>query len=475
MGRVSERTSALLSHHEWMRRLTATRLAFELRETAKLALPVVLTHIAQIAMMTTDLALIGQISTEALAGAALAGRIYLISFTFGVGPLAAIAPIAARAFAANNRAVIRRSLRMGLWAALLLSFPMMGFALCGEKILLSLGQPPSAAGFAREYLLGLVWGAAPALCFLAMRSFMSAVGRPEPALWITLTAIPVNALLVYVLVNGKLGFPRLELFGAGLATTLVNCVTFFVSFWFAAMHRSFRQYHVLGHFWRFDRALLRQLIHKGFPISIDYLMGYGLFSAAALLAGLVGTRALAAHQIAFQVTQFLFMISLGIGMAAAVRVGHAIGRNDAHGIKWAGLAGMLLGIISIALLTLIVLIARFTIVEIFLDEAGHDANATIELAARLLLVGSGFFIVDALKNVATGALRGLNDTRMPLLFAGVAYWLIGFSVSCVLSLKTIYGVIGIWIGISLGTTIYAGLLVARFQFLTNRLYRQMQC
>ncbi|KRR09897.1 MATE family efflux transporter [Bradyrhizobium valentinum] len=446
-------------------------LAVELSETAKLALPIVLTQVGQIAMITTDLALIGRIGPEALAAAALASRVYLVSFTLGAGLLAAIVPLAAQAFGADNLAVVRRAVRMGLWAALLLSLPIMAFALRGEQILLSLGQAPDTARLAQQYLFGLAWGVAPALCFQAIRSFMGAVNRPEPVLWITLTGIPVNALLVYLLIYGKIGLPRLELFGAGIATTVVNSGTFLAGLWFATMRRPFRSYRVLSRFWRFDWPLMRQLIVIGTPISIASLMGFGLFLATALLAGLISTSALAAHQIAVQVDAILLMISFGISMAATVRIGRAVGRNDGPGVKRAGLVAMLLGMVITAILTLAVIAARFQIAELFLGESAGDTDATIGLAAKLLLVGASLFITDALESIAAGGLRGLKDTRVPLLFAAIAYWLIGFPFSYALSLKIGLGAIGIWIGLSIGTTVYAALLVLRFLLLANKLCR----
>src|ERR1700736_4499052 len=197
-------------------------LAVELTETLKLAVPIALTQLGQIAMMTTDLALIGRLGDEAVAAAALAHTVFFISFTFGMGLVSAVAPLAAQAFGARRPRLVRRSLRVGLWAALLISLPMMLVPLYGEQILVMLGQAPATARLAQRYLLGLAWGITPALWFLAIRGFMGAGNRPQPGLWITLAAIPANAVLVYLLIHGELGLPRLELFGAGLATTILN-------------------------------------------------------------------------------------------------------------------------------------------------------------------------------------------------------------------------------------------------------------
>jgi MATE family multidrug resistance protein len=453
------------------RQLGATdhHLTAELAETARLALPMALTQLGQIAMMTTDLAFIGRLGGEAVAAAALAGTIYFVSFTFGMGLTSAVAPMAAQAFGANNPALVRQSLRTGLWAALLLSLPIMAFPLRGEQILLLLGQAPEAARLAQHYLFGLAWGVAPALWFLAIRSFMGAVNRPQPILGITLAAIPVNALLVYLLMYGKLGLPKLELLGAGLATTLVNCATLLAALWFCTQRKPFSDYHVLKRLWRVDWSLMRQLIAIGTPISIAFLMEYGMFSAAALLMGLIGTTALAAHQIALQVTAILFMIPFGISMAATVRVGHAVGRNDGAGVRRAGLVALLLGVVIAAILTLAVVATRFDIAEFFLGDSMEDARATIELAATLLMVGASFFVTDAVQSIAAGALRGLKDTRVPLLFAGLGYWLIGFTLSWVLAFHTGLGAIGVWIGLSIGTAVYATLLVLRFRRLARGL------
>lgn len=443
-------------------------LAVEFADTLKLAAPMALTQLGQIVMMTTDLALIGRLGEEAVAAAALANTVYFVSFTLGMGVVSAVAPLAAQAFGARDPHRVRRALRVGLWAALLISLPMMTFPLYGEQILRMLGQAEGPANLAQQYLLGLVWGATPALWLIAIRGFMGALHHPEPVLWITLAAIPANALLVYLLIHGALGVPPLGLFGAGIATTIVNFAMFLAGLWFATSRRPFSKYRVLGHIWRVDWAMMRQLIAIGAPISIAFLMEYGLFSSAALLTGLIGTAALAAHQIALQVTAILFMVPFGIGMAATVRVGHAVGRNDAAGVKRAGLVAFLLGIILGAGLTLMVILGRFAIARLFLGNTPGSADATIELAATLLLVAATLFITDGLQTIMAGSLRGMKDTRIPLVFAAVGYRLIGFPAAWWLAFQAHLGAIGVWIGLSLGTQVYAVLLILRFRRLANR-------
>jgi multidrug resistance protein, MATE family len=442
------------------------RLSLELAETLKLAVPLALTQLGQIAMMTTDLAFIGRLGDGAVAAAALAHTIFFVSFTVGMGLVSAVSPLAAQAYGARNPHRVRRSLRVGLWAAFLISLPVVALPFRGEQILLALGQSPVGARLAQQYLFGLAWSILPGLWFLSIRGFMSAINRPEPILWITLAAIPANALLVYLLLYGEWGLPRLELFGAGLATSIINFAMFLAGLWFAARRRPFRKYHVLGHIWRIDWPLMRQLVVLGAPISIAFLLEYGLFGAAALLMGLISTTALAAHQIALQIAAILFMVPFGIGMAATVRVGHAVGRRDAPAIRRAGFIATCLGIGFMSVMTLVVILERFAIAQIFLGEA---TDAAAELTATLLLVGATFFIADGIQTIAAGSLRGMNDTRVPLVFATISYWLIGFPFACGLGFWTPLGAVGVWIGLSCGTFVYAALLLLRFRLLASRL------
>jgi multidrug resistance protein, MATE family len=444
------------------RTTSGTDLVHELAETLRLAAPMALTQLGQIAMTTTDLAFIGRIGEEAVAAAGLAGTIYFVSFTLGMGLMAAVAPLAAQAFGAGNALMVRRSLRTGLWVAFFIALPIMAFPLRGERILQALGQTASTSHLAQENLFGLVWGVMPALWFLAIRSFMGAVNRPQPILWITLAAIPTNALLAYLLIFGELGLPHLGLFGAGLATTIVNFGTFLTGLWFVTQRKPFSDYRVLARLWRIDWSLMWQIVVIGAPISIAFLLEYGLFSSAGLLMGLISTTALAAHQVALQITAILFMVPYGIGMAATVRVGHAAGRRDAAAIRRAGFVAMLLGIALSALLTCVVVTARIVVARFFLGHAAPDADATIQLAATLLLIGATLFIPDGLQATASGALRGLKDTRVPLLFAAISYWLIGFSAAYAFAFLLPFGAIGVWVGLSLGTAVHATLLILRF-------------
>jgi MATE family multidrug resistance protein len=218
----------------------------ELAETVKLALPIALTQLGQIAMMTTDLALVGRLGDTALAASALAQTVLFTAFVLGMGLVSAVAPLAAQGVGARKPRLVRRALRVGLWASLMLGVPLTILQLRGEVLLLAFGQAPDAAALAHQHLTGLAWSLIPAWWFIAIRNFMGAVNRPEPALWITLAAIPVNFALAYMLIFGEYGMPRLELLGAGVATTIVNIGMCVAAIWVCYARRPFKKFRVLG-------------------------------------------------------------------------------------------------------------------------------------------------------------------------------------------------------------------------------------
>jgi MATE family multidrug resistance protein len=239
--------------------------------------------------------------------------------------------------------------------------------------------------------------------------------------------------------------------------------------WVCYARRPFRKYHVLGRWWRADWVLMKQLIAVGAPMSGAFLLEYGVFAAAAQLMGWLGTQALTAHQIALQVAAIMFMVPFGIGMAATVRVGHAAGRGDTAATRRAGFSAIALGIVFMAAMTLLVTATRHVLPLFFLGRDAPDPE-TVALAASLLLFGASFFIADGAQTIAAGALRGLNDTRVPLLFAALSFWLIGFTGCWLFGFTLGLGARGIWIGFTLGLVVYATLLIARFHRLTAKHY-----
>src|SRR5215475_9806879 len=214
----------------------------EIIETVKLAWPIALTQLGQIAMMTTDLALIGRLGDGAIAAVGLAHLILFVGFVLGMGPVSAVAPLAAQAFGARKPRMVRRALRVGLWTAVMLGVPVNVAQLWGEDILMAAGQSGETAALAARYLTSLAWSMIPAWCFIALRNFMGAVNRPEPAMWVTFAAIPLNGVLAYALIFGAFGLPRLDLLGAGIATTIVNLAMCAAAVWICYACRPFKKY-----------------------------------------------------------------------------------------------------------------------------------------------------------------------------------------------------------------------------------------
>jgi MATE family multidrug resistance protein len=438
----------------------------EFADTVRLALPLALTQLGQIAMMTSDLLLIGRLGDQAVAAASLGHAALFSAFMVGLGFAAAVTPLAAQAFGARNPRMVRRALRVGMWAAVIVGIPITLGLLHTETMLLWFGQTPELSALAGRYLDGMAWCLTPAWLFIALRSFMSAVNRPQPVLWITLAAIPVNALLAYAMIYGRFGLPALDLLGAGLATTFVNIGMFCASLWVCATRRPFRKFHILNRLWRLDGPLLGKLVLLGLPISAAMLLEHGLFAAASLMMGKIGVSALAAHQIALQVTAVVFMVPLGISFAATVRVGHASGRRDAAAARRAGISAMVLGVGFQATMAIGVVATHDQLPLLFLGDAG--SQATVAIAATLLLIGAAFFVVDGLQTIAAGSLRGFNDTFVPFLFAAFGFWMVGFVAAWLLAFNIGWGAAGIWIGLSIGIAVYASLLVWRFKVLTDR-------
>jgi multidrug resistance protein, MATE family len=438
----------------------------EFTETIALSVPIALTQLGQIAMMTTDLMLLGRLGEHVVAGAGLAHTVLFVAFTIGMGLVAAVAPLAAQAFGARDPHGVRRALRVGIWAAILTGLPLTAFQFLGESLLKVLGQSPENAAIAGRYLAGLGWSLIPAWVFMAIRGFMGAVNRPEPALWITLVAVPSNFVLAWALIHGEFGLPRLDVLGAGIATTVINVAMCVVALIICVTRPPFKKYRVLGRFWHFDAPLLATLGRLGLPISGAYLVEFGVFGVAGLLMGTISTTALAAHQIALQIAAILFMVPFGISLAATVRVGHAVGRGDPAGTRRAGIAALILGAAFMLLMTAVIAATRHALPPLFLGEVTPETAPTAALTVTLLLVGPLFFVFDGVQTIGAGALRGINDTRVPFFIAIFSFWAIGFTSCWVLGFYTTLGPLGVWLGLSAGLITHAILLAWRFHRLT---------
>lgn len=436
----------------------------EARATLVLAWPLILTNLAQTLMTATDVVMMGWLGPDALAAGALGSNLYFATMIFGLGLTTATAPMIARELGRKGHSVrdVRRTVRQGMWTAVVVTVPIWIALWQSEAILLLLGQEPALAKAASDYVRALQWSLLPFFFFLVLRSFISALERPLWALAAGVIGVIVNAALAWVLIFGHLGLPKLGLVGAGYATTIADIVMFAMMAAVVVMNRKFRRYHLFGRFWRADWPRFRELWHLGLPIGATLVFEVAVFNGATFLMGLIGAAALAAHSIAMQLASLSFMVPLGLAQAATVRVGRAFGAHDKEGIRRAGWTAYVMGVGFMALTALAMVLAPRLLVGVFLD-LDTPANApVIELAVSFLMVAALFQVADGGQAVAAGMLRGLHDTRVPMIYAGVGYWCIGLLLGVVLAFWLGLAGFGLWIGLATGLTVVALLLLGRW-------------
>ena len=444
------------------RPLVALSWAEELRATLALAWPLVIAQLAQNALTTTDVIMTGWLGPQFLAGGTLASTFLMPFLVLGFGIVGAVSPLVAQARGARDIKAVRRVVRQGLWAAIAIAAVLVPILWQVKPIFAALGQNPDTTALAESYVHIAVWMFFPALGIAALRSLLSAFDSTRIILVITVGGVVFNAAVNYVLIFGHFGFPRLELAGSAVATVLTNALMFAAMLTYVLRHRRFKRFHILIRFWKPDWARFREIFRIGTPIGLTVLAEVSLFTAAALLMGLLGTDEVAAHAVALQTASMAFMVPLGLGIAATVRVGVAYGRGDPEGIRKAGWTALALGTGFMALTCVLFLTLGPWIVSLFLDPRSPDNTNAIVLAATYLVVAGVFQIADGAQVVAAHALRGLSDTKIPMLVAIIGYWVVGLPVGYLLGFVVGWRGLGIWIGLAAGLAAVAVVLVTRF-------------
>ena len=436
----------------------------EVRATLALAWPMIVTQVAQMALGVTDVVFMGWLGPKAVAAGALAVNLNLLFLIFCIGLVTATAPMVAIELGRKQHSVrdVRRSVRQGFWAAVTVTIPCWIALWFGESILLTIGQEPELVSEASRYLRALQWGLLPFLGYIILRNFASALQRPGAAMVVAVSALLVNAILNYTLMFGKFGFPALGLVGAGIGTSLANLYMFLALALIVSVDRRFRRYHLFGRWWRSDWVRYRELWRLGLPIALTVSFEVGLFNIGTFLMGLVSADALAAHTIAIQVPSLTFMAMLGFGLAATVRVGRAFGRQDKVGIGLAGWTAysMVMGIATIT--ALVMILAGRSLVAIFLDVNDPANQAVVELAVTFLIFAGLFQFFDGGQVVGSSVLRGLGDTKIPMVYSGIGFWGVGLSLCALFGFVLDLGGIGIWIGLSAGLAAVAIPLTLRW-------------
>lgn len=426
----------------------------ELSHIARLATGAALTNLCFLTMNVVDTIMVGHLSRDAIAGTALASTYSFALAVFAQGVFLALDTLVARAEGAGDTDAIRTTFHRGMVVAVALAIPVAGLMLAGETMLGWLGQPASALPHAGQFLRATAPAVPAMFLFVVHRQVLQGMSAVAPAVAAAIVANLINALLDWALIFGKLGMPALGVTGAGLATTIARWTMLLVMIVLTAP--------VLRPLWHKgsgslrDLASYRQILRLGAPLGLQWAIEFWLLMLVALFMGRFGSSALAGHAIALSLVTVSFTIPNGVGAAAAVRVGHAIGRSDAAALRvvwrtvnWVGGGAMLFTMAAFALIP-------GPLASVYTEDLGVRAAAV-----SLLPIAAGFQIADGLQAVNSGMLRGLSDTRAAALINLGGYWLVGLPLGLALTFGLDLGPRGLWLGLTLGLFTICGLMLWR--------------
>jgi multidrug resistance protein, MATE family len=443
---------------------TATPWADEFRATLTLAWPLILTNVTMVLINATDVFLLARLGPDALAASAMGSGIVIAMLLFGIGLVTAASPMMATKIGAMPHSVrdVRRTFRQSLWAAVAITIPIWILLWFSTDMLLFAGQPEKLAQDTGLFIRALQWLILPTLGVVALRSFMSALELPRWTLVAGMAAVVFNALVNYGLIFGNFGLPKWGLWGAGIGSSVTSLFQFLFLIAVAYLHPRFRRYHLLGRFWRSDWQRFREIWRIGFPIALHMGFEASVFAAAVILMGYISTAAVAAHAVAIQIASMTFMVPMGIAQAATVRVGIGVGRLDRTAIRRSGWAAYVLGVGFMALMATVIWIFPHGLAGIFIDREMAGNIEVLNLAASFLGIAAIFQIVDGAQVVGAGMLRGLHDTKWPMLFAAFGYWVIGIGVGAGLAFWAGWDGVGVWVGLATGLALVAVLILIRW-------------
>ena len=433
------------------------RILRELAALAQLAWPMVVVNLSYIGMRFTDTVFAGQLSPEDLGAVSVGGDLWMPVTLFNMGVLMAVSPLAAHAFGAGDRLLVASIVRQAAWVALAGS--LLGILVLAQAgtVMTAIGVAPELIPKAAGYARGISWGLPAIMLFYVLRFASEAVSYTRPLLLVAVAGLLFNAFADWVLMYGKLGFPRLGAVGTGYATALSQWVMFLVLLSQVRRAPLFRPFRLFEKFEWPRWSMIREQLGLGVPIAVSVFMEGGLFSAVGLLMATLGTTAVAGHQIAVNWGALMFMVPLGLAAGITVRVGQALGRGKPDEARFAGASGLVLCVGFMAVSALCMLAFRKHIVGLYTDDPAVTA-----MAMSLLFVAAAFQLFDGLQVGAAGVLRGYKDTRVPMIMTLIAYWGIGFQVAWLTGIRQQGGPVWVWIGLVAGLCAAGLMLVGRF-------------
>ena len=435
--------------------------------------PVILGMLGHTFVAFADNVMVGQLGPTELAAVSLGNSFVFIAMSLGIGFSTAITPLVAEADGAGDRQAAKNALKHGLVLCTVLGLVLFGVILLFKPLMYSMEQPPEVVELAMPYLDLVAFSLVPLVMFQAFKQFSDGLSQTKNAMYATIMGNVVNIGLNYLLIFGSLGFPALGIVGAAIGT-LVSRILMVIFMWFVLKgNEKFAFYVTHIKFAKIEGKMIKKIMDLGFPSSLQMFFEVAIFTAAIWLSGVLGTNNQAANQIALNLSSMTFMVGTGLSVAAMIRVGNQKGLRDYKELKRIAESIFFLSFLLMIGFATLFLLGRHWFPTIYLnmdDIQNQSDNAeVISIAAKLLLVAAFFQISDGLQVVVLGALRGLQDVKVPTLITFVAYWLIGFPVSYYLGLSTQFRSMGIWIGLLLGLTASAVMLYLRFNYMTKKM------
>jgi len=441
----------------------------EIRRTMHLATPVIIGQLAVFSMNFVDTVMAGRLPDKEIALAALGigGAVWSSMLMFVLGTLMVVQPSVAQLDGAQMKSEAASQTRQALWIALVLGVPFWGLCYFSEPLLTWFRIDPLIVPQAASYLRAVSWGAPGLSLVFLLRFFSEGTGNTWPTMFYGVAGALLNVPLNYIMMFGKLGFPALGTVGCGYATSIVIWLQFLLLALYIGMHRHYQPFALMSRLERPDWQKIWSLLRVGLPIAVAIFVEGSLFVGAALLIGRLGPAPAASHLIAINFSALMFMIPIGLSSAVSIRVGNAIGRKDMEAARYAGLIGILiiLGFQTVSFTGM--LLFPELIVRIYTDDP-----VVGPLAVSLLFYAAIFQYPDGLQMVAAGTLRGYKDTRMPMFYMVISFWIVGMTLGYNLTFGQEMGPAGMWIGMIAGLTVAAGLMLLRFNHTSKKFIRK---
>lgn len=445
----------------------------EFRYNLKLATPVMLGMLGHTFVSFVDNIMVGQLGTAELAAVSLGNSFIFVAMSIGIGFSTAITPLVAEADTEKNFAKGKSVFKHGLFLCTVLGLLLFVMLLFAKPLMYIMDQPEEVVELAIPYLDLVAFSLVPLIVFQAFKQFSDGLSLTKYPMYATIVANVLNVAINYVLIFGKFGCPEMGIVGAAVGTLVSRFVMVAYLWWLLARRKKSKAYVTNIKFFQLSKEPIKKLNELGMPSAMQMFFEVGIFTAAIWLSGTLGANAQAANQIALNLSSMTFMVATGLSVAAMVRVGNQKGLKDFKALKRIAESIFIVGFIFAVIFALFFVVFHQFLPDMYVDlddpENALDTAEVVKIAATLLLAAAVFQISDSLQVIALGALRGLQDVKVPTIITFISYWVVGFPISYYLGKAETYGSLGIWIGLLAGLTVAAILLFIRFNILTKKL------